>query len=206
VNAPTPQRQVFGSLVFALAALCLLINLVGLGRLAYDVVVAGAAANLVVKVIILAVVFIIGLGLGVLSLRRFQSPAFPLFARVYTWAFLAFTWVTYLGITLQVNAQQYSLLQYLSYLLLLGTQIAMVIGLGLMVPGRTIAIFAIPVLAVVLFHLLLVVYKYVFASLPASAYLAGDLVLLLSMTVVGTAMLGETAFRAVLDRVIEKAG
>jgi hypothetical protein len=203
---PAEQRQIFGSLVFLLAALCLLINLAGVGRLAYDVVVVGLASSLLVKVVILALVFVFGLGLGALSQRRFESPAFPLFARVYSWVYLALTWLTYLGVTLQVNAQQYSVLQYLSLLLLLAVELAAVFSLRLIVAGRAIGLFAIPMLAVVLFHLLLIVYRYVFASMPITLYLLGDLILLLAMTLISSAMLGENAFRAVMDRIIEKAG
>jgi hypothetical protein len=200
------QRQIFGTLVFALGALCLLIHLAGIGRLAYDVVVIGLASNLLVKLIILGLVFIFGLGLGVLSQRRFENAAFPLFTRVYTWVYLALLWVTYLGVTLQVNDQGYSILQYLSLLLILASLLAVTVGLRLVVPDRAFGLFAVPMLAVVLFHLLLIVYRYVFASLPVTVYLAGDLFLLAIMTIVSSAMLGQNAFRAVMDRVIEKVG
>lgn len=149
--------------------------------------------------------FVFGLGLGVLSQRRFENPGFLSFARVYTWVYLALTWVTYLGVTLQVNGQRYSVLQYVSLLLVLAVQFATVVGLRLGVPDRALGFFAIPMLAIVLFHLLLIVYRYIFASRPVTAYLAGDLFLLFMMTVLSSAMLGENAFRAVMDRVIEKA-
>jgi hypothetical protein len=197
-------RGMFGSLIFALGGICLLIHLAGVGRLAYDVVVAGAATDLVVKAIVLGVAFVFGLGLGALSQRRFESPAFPLFARVFGWVYLALTWVTYLGITLLVNDQHYSLLQYGSFWLLLFLQLGAIIALRLVAPTRAIGLFAIPMLAVVLFHLLLVVYKVVFASVPISLYLLGDLGLILGMGFLSSTMLGEDAFRAVLDRVIEK--
>ncbi|MCC6189389.1 MAG: hypothetical protein IT318_10155 [Anaerolineales bacterium] len=110
-SPPASQRQIFGTLVFALAALCLLIYVAGAGRLAYDVVVISTASNLLVKILILGLVFVFGLGLGVLSQRRFDNPGFLSFARVYTWVYLALTWVTCLGVTLQVNGQRYSVLQ-----------------------------------------------------------------------------------------------
>jgi hypothetical protein len=205
-SAAPEQRQVFGTLVFALGALCLLIHLAGVGRLAYDVVIIGAAANLLVKLVILGLVFLFGLGLGVLSQRRFENAAFALFARVYTWVYLAMVWVTYLGVTLQVNRQAYSFLQYSALFLILVAQLVSAFSLRLVIPDRAYGLFAIPMLAIVLFHLLLIVYRYVFVSQPVTAYLAGDLFLLVVMTVVSSAMLGQNAFRAVMDRVIEKVG
>lgn len=204
---PSPsQRQIAGPLVFMLAALCLLIHLAGITRLIYDVVVANAADNLFIKIVILALVYVIGLGLGTLSQRRFGSGGFPLFARVYCWVYLVVAWLTYLGVTLIVNQQTYSILQYVYLVVVLAVVMATVLSLRLVVPGRTIGLAAIPMLAVVLFHLLLVVYRYVFASLPVTSGVFGDLFLLVVMTLVSTAMLGENAFRALLDRVIEKAG
>ena len=206
-NPPSAdQRQMFGSLIFGLGAICLLVNLVGLGRIAYDVVIAGAASNLLVKVLILDLVFAFGLGLGSLSRGRFGSQVFGPFARVYTWVYLAFTWVTYLLITLRVNSQQYSVLQYLTLLFLLGVELLAIVALRLVVTDRTIGYFAIPMLAIVLFHLVLIVYRYIFASEPMSAYLVGDVVLMLIMSIVSTSMLGENAYRALIERFIERVG
>jgi hypothetical protein len=199
------QRQIIGVLVFVLGALCLLINLAGVTRVVYDVVVLGAANSLLIKVIILALVFAIGMGLGSLSQRRFGSAGFPRFARVFAWAYLLVAWVTYLGVTLIVNQQTYSVLQYVYLLFILAVVMGTVLSLRLVVPGRTIGLAAIPMLMIVLFHLLAVVYRYVFAALPVTSGVFGDLFLLLVMTIVSTAMLGENAFRALLDRIIEKA-
>jgi hypothetical protein len=203
---PAAQRQMIGSLIFGLSAICLLTNLVGLGRLAYDVVIAPPATNLLIKVLILDLLFALGLGLGTLSRGRFGSPAFGPFARVYTWVYLAFTWVTYLLITLRVNSQEYSLLQYLTLVFLLGVELLVVAALRLAVPDRTIGYFAVPMLAIVLFHLVLIVYRYVIASAPISAYLVGDIFLMLVMSIVSTSMLGENAFRALIERFIERVG
>ena len=203
---PAAQRQMFGILVFALGAVCLLINLAGLGRIVYDVVGAGAASNLVVKVLILGVVFAFGLGLGALSRSRFGSPAFAAFARVYLWVYLAFTWLTYLAITLRVSSQQYSFLQYLSLLFMLAVELLAIAGLRLAAPTGAIGFFAVPMLAIVLFHLVLIVYRYIFASQPLSLYLAGDLFLMLTMAVISTSMLGENTFRTLVERFIERVG
>jgi len=79
-------------------------------------------------------------------------------------------------------------------------------GLHVVSPARAVAIFAFPLLATVLFHLALVVYQVVFRSEPFSLYLVGDLALLLAMALVGTALLGENALRAFVERVIERIG
>jgi hypothetical protein len=206
-NPPSAaQRQMFGSLIFALGAVCLLIHLVGLGRIAYDVVIAGAVTNLVVKVILLDLVFAFGLGLGTISRSRFGSPAFGPFARVYAWVYLAFTWATYLLITLKINSQEYSFLQYLTLLFMLAVELLAVAALRLVVSDRALGYFAIPMLAIVLFHLALIVYRYIFASAPVSVYLLGDVFLMLVMSVVSTSMLGTNAYRALIERFIERVG
>lgn len=198
------SRLIFGSLVFVLGALFLLINLAGVARLAYDVVVLGAPTNLLVKVLILTIVFAFGLALGMASVRRFGNAGFLLFGRVYTWTFLGLTCLTYLGIALRISTHDYSVLLYGAFLLIIIMEVAIMFALRLVVADKHIGIFSIPVLAIVLFHLLLIVYKYVFASIPLSAYLLGDLFFLLLMASVGTSMMGESAFRSVIERVIER--
>jgi hypothetical protein len=200
------QRLIFGTLVFTLAALCLVINLVGMARLAYDVVVLGAPTEFFVKVFILGLVYVFGLGLGTASHRRFENAAFPQFATVYAWAYLMLTCLTYLGATFRVSLHDYSLLLFGAFLLIILLELAAVLALRLFIPGRAIGIFAIPMLAIVLFHLGLVVYQYVFAAEPVTAYLAGDLVFLLAMTGVSSALLGENAFRSLMEKVIERVG
>ena len=200
------QRLIFGTLVFTLAALCLVINLVGMARLAYDVVVLGAPTGFFVKVFILGLVYVFGLGLGTASHRRFENAAFPQFATVYAWAYLMLTCLTYLGATFRVSLHNYSLLLFGAFLLIILLELAAVLSLRLFIPGKAIGIFAIPMLAIVLFHLGLVVYQYVFAAQPFTAYLAGDLVFLLAMTGVSSALLGENAFRSLMEKVIERVG
>jgi hypothetical protein len=208
MQAPPPanQRLIFGSLVFTLAALCLLINLVGVARLAYDVVVVGAPTDVLVKVVILSLVYLFGLGLGTISYRRFENDAFPQFATVYAWAYLALTCLTYLGATFRISLHDYSVLLYGAFFLIIILELAAVLALRLFIPGKAIGIFAIPMIAIVLFHLGLVVYQYVFASTPVTAYLLGDLLFLLAMTGVSSALLGENAFKSLIERVIERVG
>jgi len=203
---PADQRMLLGSVVFALGGLCLVVVWFGLGRLAYDIVVTGVLSGLVVKVLVLAVVYVFGVGLGAISRTRFDNPIFPRLARASAWLYLLLLWLTYLGIILRVDSQHYSLLEYLSFLALLLVELLGLSGLRLITSDRPAPFFALSLLVIVLFQLLLIVYRYVFASAPMSIYLAGDLVLLLSMGSVSTAMLGQDAFKDFVERFIEKVG
>ena len=205
-NPPADQRMVLGSVVFALGALCLVLVWFGLGRVAYDVVITGVLSNLLVKFLVLTVVYIFGVGLGTVSRTRFDNPIFPRLARVYAWAFLALLWLTYLGIILRLDGQQYSVLEYISFLVVLAAELLALGGLRLVTSDRPMSFFALSLLVIVLFHLLLIVYRYVFASASMSIYLAGDLVLLFAMAVASSTMLGEDAFKAFIERFIEKVG
>jgi hypothetical protein len=203
---PADQRLLLGSVVFALGAVCLVVVWFGLGRLAYDIVVDGVLSGLVVKVLVLALVYTFGVGLGSVSRTRFDNPVFPRLARAAAWIYLLLVWLTYLGIILQVDRQQYSLLEYLSFLALLLVELVALSGLRLITSDKATPFFALSLLVIVLFQLLLIVYRYVFASAPMSLYLGGDLLLLLAMGTVSSAMLGEDAFKAFIERFIEKVG
>jgi hypothetical protein len=203
---PVEQRALLGSVIFALGALCLAIVWFGLGRVAYDVVVTGVLNNLPVKFGVLAVVYIFGVGLGSVSRSRFDNPIFPRLARVVAWAYLLLLWLSYLGVILRVDRQQYSVLEYFSFLGMLLVELVALFGLRMVTTDKPTPFFALSLLLIVLFQLLLIVYRYVFASAPLSIYLAGDLVLLISMAVVSLSLLGEDAFKALAERFIAKVG
>jgi len=205
-SPPADQRTLLGSIVFALGAVCLVIVWLGLGRIAYYVVVTGLLSGLFVKFLVLAVVYAFGVGLGSVSRTRFENPVFPRLTRVYAWIFLLLLWLSYLGIILRVDSRQYSLLEYISFLVLLVVQLLALSGLRMVTSDKATPFFALSLLVIVLFQLLLIVYRYVFASAPLSIYLAGDLVLLFGMASFSSAMLGEDAFKAFIERFIEKVG
>jgi hypothetical protein len=205
-GTPADQRTIFGSLVFALSAVCLVVVWVGLGRVAYDVLISGVLSNLLVKFVVLAVVYAFGVGLGSVSRTRFDNPVFPRLARAYAWTYLVLVWVSYIGVIWRVDSRAYSVLEYLSFLALLAVELAALGGLRMVTSDRQGPFFALSLLVIVLFQLLLIVYRYVFASAPMSVFLIGDLVLLISMASVSSAMLGEDAFRSFIERFIEKVG
>jgi hypothetical protein len=208
MTAKTPDdlQLIYGNVVFTLGALCLIIYLLGMARVAYDVVLLGVISNLFAKLLLLLLVFYFGIGLGTISQRRFGIAGFPVFAQFFTWAFLALLSLTYLAITFRVSVRDYSMLLYGAFLTLILVQVASAFSMRLVVPGRTIGVFSIPMLAIVLFHLLLIVYQYVFAGMPLTLHLVGDLFFLLLMTVISSAMLGQSAFRAVIERLIDRIG
>jgi hypothetical protein len=205
-SPPADQRTILGSIVFVLGAVCLVVVWFGLGRIAYDVVVTGVLSGLLVKFLVLAVVYAFGVGLGSVSRTRFDNPLFPRLARVYGWIFLLLLWLSYLGVILRVDNHQYSLLEYISFLVLLLIQLAALAGLRMVTSDKATPFFALSLLVIVLFQLLLIVYRYVFASAPMSIYLVGDLVLLLGMASFSSTMLGEDAFKAFIERFIQKVG
>src|SRR5262249_1991319 len=122
------------------------------------------------------------------------------------WLYLALIWLTYLGIILRLDSLEYSLLEYLAFLLLLAIELAALAGLRLITPNRLNPVFALSLLIIVLFQLVLIVSRSVFASAPLSLFLGGDLLLLIAMAVVSSALLGEDAFRAFIERFIQKVG
>src|SRR5713101_7779409 len=141
-DPPADQRMVLGGVVFGLGALCLVLVWFGLGRVAYDVVITVVLSNLVVKFLVLAVVYVFGVGLGTVSRTRFENPIFPRLARAYAWAFVALLWLTYQGIILRLDSQQYSLLEYLSFLVMLAAELLALGGLRMVTSDRPMPYFA----------------------------------------------------------------
>lgn len=58
---------------FALSGISLLADILGIGKLAYDVVVAGDLTDLGFRLIILVLVFLFGVRLGVIAIKGFGN-------------------------------------------------------------------------------------------------------------------------------------
>jgi len=207
-GAPADQSPaVQGIVIFGLCGVCLALVWVGLARVAYDLIFSGVLSNLLTKFLVLAIVYAFGVGLGVTGRSRFDHPLFGSLAQLCAIAFLLLLWLSYLGIVLRLDSREYSVLEYLAFLALLLVELLALGGMRLITSGRRPApYFALSLLVIVLFQVLLIVYRYVFASTPMSVFLVGDLVLLFAMAVASSAMLGEDAFRAFVERFIEKVG
>lgn len=199
--SPGWQRFLNGS-TFGLSGISLLADVLGLGKLAYDVIIIGDLTDLGFKLIVLLLVFLFGIGLGVVAVKGFDNTRVVDLARIYAWIYIAIACFSYLGIALALRSQDYNFSTYVAFVIVIISQLFAVKAMQIALEENLdIRHFSIPILTVCLVHGVLIVYTYVFATTPASIYLAGDIVFFTGMTLIGSAMLGDIAFRVLLAKI-----
>jgi hypothetical protein len=194
------MHKFFNVTTLTLSAIGLLADILGIGKVAYDVIVQGQLADLGFKLVVLVIVFLFGIGLGVISIRGFQNTSLLVIARFYAWVYVAIVCLSYFGVALLLHRQCYNLGTYVAFVLVILAELLAVAALHVVIEEHDIRQFSIPVLTVCLVHAILVVYAYIFTAVPVSLYLAGDLLFFTAMTLVGSAMLGDIGFRTMLSR------
>ncbi len=198
--SPHWQSALKGS-TLALSAIGLLADILGIGKLAYDVIVVGDLADLGFKLIVLVIVFLFGVGLGVVSIRGFGNISLLVFARLYAWVYVAIACLSYLGIAFAMRQQNYDFGTYVAFVLVVAVQLLAVKAMQVALEKEIdIRQFSIPILTICLIHAVLIVYTYVFAGVRVSLYLLGDLLFFTGMTLIGSAMLGDIGFRTMVDK------
>src|SRR3972149_1576313 len=155
------------SSVLTLSAIGLLADILGIGKLAYDVIVAGQLVDLAFKLMVLVVVFLFGTGLGVLGIKGFRSiPSLYVIARFYSWVYLAIACLSYLGIAFTLYTRNYTFGTYVAFVSVIQTELLAIYALHVVIPKHDLRHFSIPILAVCSAHVILIVYTYVFAAVP----------------------------------------
>lgn len=191
----------FNYSTLTLSAIGLLADILGIGKLAYDVIVARQLSDLGFKMIVLVLVFLFGVGLGVISIKGFQNTSLLSIAQFYAWVYVAIACLSYLGISFSLNKQGYTFGTYVAFVFVILAELLAMYALHVVIDDHDIRQYSIPILGVCLVHAILVVYAYVFIPVPVSLYLAGDLFFFTAMTLIGSAMLGDIGFGTMLSRI-----
>jgi len=197
-QSSTQTRTLLGFALAGLGATCLLIHLLGMSVLAYDLFInrAPVGADLIARALVLALVYLFGLGLGAVSQRIFRNEYFPVFAQLYVWIYLLLMAGSYLATLVRMNSQDYTFSLVLKFLLILIAEVLAIGGLRLTAAVRGVAWHAVPILLMTIVHLFWLAFRYVATSTPVSLYLLGDLFVLIVMTGVSLWLLGESMFRS----------
>lgn len=194
-------HQILKYSTLGLSAIGLLAHILGVGKLAYDVIVLQEFSDLAFKSIVLVITLLFGIGVGFVNLRGFPNPYLFLFARYYAWVYVAMVCISYLGIAMSLYGRDYSLVLYWAYVAVVLVELFAIYALHVGLNTRDTHLHSIPLLAVCIIHVLMIVYAYVFASVRVSIYLAGDLAFFTGMTLMGSAMLGDFGFAAMLSKI-----
>lgn len=164
----------------------------GAGKLVFDVFDDGLANNLdgiLVKVIVLGFSFFFGWGIGLVSIRGFGNLVYPIVIKLYAWGCLIAVAVLYIKVIQKLYGQQYDLLHFWAYLIILLGGLFVLICLHLLMEEHDLRPFAIPLLVISVLQLFVIVRRYVFTTNSNSWMLVGDLTIFIIMIAISALML-----------------
>jgi len=190
---------------FLLSAIGLLADILGIGKVVYEVVVIGNLSDLGFKILVLFVVFIFGIGLGMVSLKGFGNLSIIQMGKFYAWLYIFLICLTYLGIAFVLRQHEYNVTTYTAFVVLIIAQLLAVKTIGSALENQIdTKQFSIPILSICLIHGILVVYTYVFTGISVTLYLGGDIFFFILMSFVGSSMLGDTGFLHMIGKIFSK--
>jgi len=170
------------TMIFGLAALTL--ALVGGGVFIFDIFQAGlfsAGSGVWAKVIPIALAYSVGWILCLLSVRSFSNLVLPLIIKYYSWVVLAGVLVLYLKIMQKLFWQDYDVAQFLAYNVILAASLAALLGLHLLLDEQHLRRYSIPIMIMGIWHLILMVLRYVVIDGAQAIYVLGDVYFFLVM-------------------------
>ena len=181
------------SLAMLLASIgALTFALLGGARLILDIFSIGLAYSLnglSTKVFVIAVAYIVGWLAAMVAIRVYSNLILPIIINFFIWGCLVGVCVLYLLVLQRLYTQDYDLLHYWVYLLIVAAGLFAMVGLHLVIEGHELRPFAIPLLIIALIQLGLIVFRYVFTGTANPTYLWKDLLFFLAMAVFSYYML-----------------
>ena len=199
-HPPTKPRNGNGSKVSlrALFSLAMLVgSLMALGvsmlagaKIVFDLLAANTnIEGVATKMIVIILAYMVGWVTAVLATRVYSNLILPVLINWLTWGCLVIVCYLYLQILKRMYDQPEELIRFIKYLFAMAGGLTVLIGLHLIVEGHSLRLFSIPLLIISFFHLVLIVYRYVFAPQPKFEFLWKDLVFFALMATVSLLML-----------------
>jgi len=150
------------------------------------------------KIIVIGLAYAVGWITAVLATRVYGNLILPVLINWFTWFFLVAVCYLYLEIVQRMYTQPDELTRFIKYLFVMAGGLGALIGLHLIVEGHDMRPFSIPLLIISFIHLVLIVYRYVFAPEPKFEFLWKDLVFFFLMATVALLMLAHIGVLAPL--------
>ncbi len=154
-------------------------------KLVFDIFSVGLVNSLDglgIKVIVVGLAYIVGWMTSMLAIRVYGNLVLPFIINIFIWGILIGICSLYLLILQRLFNQEYDMLHFIAYILIMVAALVGMTGLHLIVEGHTLRPLAIPLLMINLIQLGLIVFRYVFVPGAKSAYLLNDLLFFVVMT------------------------
>lgn len=188
-------------LLFSVGSLT--IALLAGAKLVYDIFEVGlinSLDGLPIKAIVVGIAYLVGWVTALLAIRVYGNLVLPFIINLFIWGCLAAACTLYLLILQRLYDQQYDMLRYTAYVVIMASALGALVGLHLILEGHNLRPLSIPLLLINLIHLGLIVFRYVFTSDARQAYLLFDLVFFGGMAAFSIFMLAHIGLLAPVRR------
>jgi hypothetical protein len=114
---------------------------------------------------------------------------YPIIIKMFAWIVLIAVAILYIKVIQKLYMQDYDMLHFWAYLLMLLGGLFVLICLHFLVEGHDLRPFAIPLLVISVLQLFVIVYRYVFVQNPNGLMLFGDFTVFIVMISISALML-----------------
>ena len=200
-RGPTPIQSRYGNRLSQRGMLSLLMLLASVGalsfallggaRLVLDIFGAGLVNSLPTiptKVLVIGVAYAVGWISAMVAIRVYGNLVLPFIINFLIWGCLIGVCALYVLILQKLYMQNYDLLHYVAYLMIIAGGLTGMVGLHLIIEDHDLRPLSIPLLIISMIQLGLIVFRYVFAG-GQSIYLGADLLFFIVMAVLAYLML-----------------
>ena len=201
-------RGLFCFLGLVLSTGAMTVTLIGGAKLILEIFTEGGLTEslkhldiLLAKPIVLGLAYIFGWIMAAITIRVFGSLILPFIIRIYIIITLVAICGLYIKILQKLYGQAYPLPNYIAYVVIMASSLAVLVGMHLILDGHDLRPLSIPLLIISLIQLGLIVFRYIFTSVVNPVYLWGDLFFFIGMIITSSLML---AHRGLLNPLRKK--
>lgn len=171
-----------GALSIALASgAWLVIDILGTG-------LENSLPTLPTKAFVIALAYGVGWITAMVAIRVYGNLVLPFIIHYLIWGCLIGVCALYVLILQRLYDQNYNMLRFWAYLIIMASGLTALVGLHLIVEDHDLRPLSIPLLIISMIHLALIVFRYVFTDANQD-YLLTDLIFFFSMAAFGYLML-----------------
>ncbi len=158
------------------------IAMLGGAKMVYDILANQAGTGFIAPVVALGIAYLVGWLSAMVGIRVFGNLILPILINLFTWVCLAGICFLYIEIMQRLYLQQYDILRFTKYVVVMLAALTAMVGLHLVIEDHNLRPFSLPLLILCMIQLGLIVYRYVFIGSNSPLYILGDLFFLLGMS------------------------
>lgn len=176
------QRGLMSIIMLVISVGTLSIAMLGGAWMVYGILIAGQEGiGFVAPVIALGIAYLVGWFTAMVGIRVFGNLILPILIKLFTWICLAGVCILYIEIISRLYDQEYSILQFVKYVVVMLAALSAMVGLHLVIEDHNLRLFSLPLLIIAMVQLGLIVLRYVFVPGYKPVYILGDLFFLFGM-------------------------